>query len=92
MNFLNGRFGNSSQPSFNIRNAQEIHYSNFGDDLDDDERDLPYGVELIDMENEEVNKSYLESLDEYINVQVVVPHKDGLPVLAKVKKKTWFKP
>ena len=39
------------------------------------------------MENEEVNKSFLESLDEYINVQVFLPNKDGLTVIAKVKKR-----
>ena len=87
MNCLNERIGNLLQPSFNNKNRQEIYYSNFGDDLDDNEKDLPYGVELIDMENEDINESYLESWDEYINVQVVRPNNDGVPVLAKVKKR-----
>ena len=59
--------------------------------MDDDEKDLPYGVELIDMENEEINESYLKSLDEYINVQVVLPNNDGVPVLASKEKKVQFK-
>ena len=87
MNCLNEKIGNSMQASFNIQNSQEIYYTNFGDDVDDDNRDLPYGIELIDIENEEINEPYLESLDQYINIQVALPNREGIPVLAKVKKR-----
>ena len=80
MNCLEERIGISKQPLFNMQNAKEIYYINFGYDLHDDNWDLPYGIELLDMETNEVNEPYLEELDEYINVQVVLPNKEGLPV------------
>ena len=49
MNCLEERIGNSKQPIFNMQNAQEIYYTSFGDELDNDAWDLPYGVELLDM-------------------------------------------
>ena len=87
MNCLEERIGNSKQPIFNMQNTQDIYYTNFGDDIDDDVWDIPYGVELLDMETKEVDKPYLEELDEYINVQVVLPNKEDIPVLSKVKKR-----
>ena len=85
LNCLKEGIGNLMQPSFNMQSAQEIYYNNFGDEIDDDERVIPYGNELIDVNKEEVNDSYLKSLDKYINVQVVLPNKEGVPVLDKVK-------
>ena len=34
----------------------------------------------------EVNAPYIEELDECINIQAVLPNKDGVPVQAKTKK------
>ena len=42
---------------------------------------------LIDMKTEEVDDAYLDALDEYIGAEIVVPGKDALPVLGKVKKR-----
>ena len=86
MNCLKKMIGNAKQPSFNIQNAQEIYYSSFGDETNNDDNNLPYGIKLRDMETTEINEPYLESLDEYINAQVVIPNQQGIPVLAKVKK------
>ena len=62
MSCLNEMIGNEKQPSFNMQNTQEIYNSNFGDELDDDENDLPYGIKLHEMETDNVNKPFL-----YIN-------------------------
>ena len=39
------------------------------------------------MKTTEIDESYLDSLDEYIGANVVIPGRDALPVLAKVKKR-----
>ena len=51
MNCLNKLIGNARDPLFNLQDAQEIYYTNFGDDPGDDENDLPYGTELLDLES-----------------------------------------
>ena len=84
---LNELIGNTREPLFNLQDAQEIYYTNFGDDPKDDENDLPYGTELLDLEISEMDENYIEATDEYINAQVVIPNKEGVPVLAKIKKR-----
>ena len=88
MRCLEEKIGNSQQPVYNSQNPQEIYYVNFNEPLDNDQNDLPYGEELIDLETDEINELYLESMDEYItNTQVVIPNCDGVPILAKFKKR-----
>ena len=55
--------------------------------IDDDDYDLPYGEELVDMDIGEIDEVYNDSLDEYIGAEVVIPGKDGVAVLAKVRKR-----
>ena len=83
MNCLNELIGNAREPLFNLQDAQEIYYTNFGDDPGDDENDLPYGTELLDLESSEMDENYIEATNECINAQVVIPNKEGIPVLAK---------
>ena len=87
MEYLNEIIGISKQPSFNLQNAQEICYTNFGNNLDDDNNNLLYGTKLLDLESCEINKPKIEALGEYINAQVVIPNSKGIPVLAKLKKR-----
>ena len=57
MECLNEMIGNARQPSFNLQNSQEIYYTNFGDDLDNNKNDLPYRTELLDLESGKERKT-----------------------------------
>ena len=46
---------------------------------------LPYGEYIQDQKEVEVKKAYIEELDDYIVFNVVVPGKDSIPVIARVK-------
>ena len=84
---LESQIGNARLPLFDPTKPTSIYFSSFDDDTEDDQYDLPYGDELIDMKESEVNDAYLDSLDEYIGAEVVIPGRDAHPVLAKVKKR-----
>ena len=85
MKSLEDKIGNHRQPLFNINAPASIYFDAFNDPIDSDENVTPYGDELIDVKTEQVDDAYLDSLDTYIGAQVVVPGKDGVPVLAKVR-------
>jgi hypothetical protein len=87
METLESKIGNYRQPAFNIEVPDEIYYEAFGDDTTSDDNVLPYGDEINDVKTTEVDEAYLEALDEYIGVQVVIPGRDAQPVLATVKKR-----
>ena len=48
--------------------------------------DLPHGDGLIDVKVEEIYEAYLDALDEYIGAEIIIPGRDALPDLVKVKK------
>ena len=87
MSNLESKIGNHRIPEFDPNVPSSIYYDAFGDKFDDDAVDLPYGEEILDMKTTEIDESYLDSLDEYIGANVVIPGRDALPVLAKVKKR-----
>ena len=58
----------------------------FDDDIKDNDVDLPYGDDSIDVKFEEISDAYLEALDEYIRAEIVIPGRDALPVLGEIKK------
>ena len=87
MRSVEARIGNAKQPLFNLADPEHIYYDAFDDDVNGDDIYLPYGDELQEMKTEEVNDAYLETLDEYIGAEIVIPGRDGLPVLTKVKKR-----
>ena len=87
MQTLEDKIGNHLVPQFNISSPSSIYYEAFNDPLDSDDNVLPYGDELIDVKTESVDEAYLDSLDTYIGTNVVVPGKDGVPVLAKVRSR-----
>ena len=83
------KIGNHRQPSFDFEQPDAIYHRIFDDDdPSDDENVLPYGSEILDAKTEEIDSAYLESMDEYIGAQVVVPGHDNVtPVLATVKRR-----
>ena len=87
MENLETKIGNHKQPLFNITVPNDLYYKAFGDDVDEDENELPYGDELLDQKTTEIDDAYMEALDEYIGVEVVIPGRDAQPVLAKVRKR-----
>ena len=87
MESVEERIGNYKQPVYNAIQPDAIYFDAFGDEHDADSNVLPYGDELIDVMPDDVNDAYLEALDNYIGAEVVVPGKDSIPVLAKVKKR-----
>ena len=87
MDCIEGRIGNTKQPIYNNVHPQAIYFNAFDDDVEDDDQDLPYGDEFIDVKTEEVNDRYLDAMDEYIGAHIVVPGKDALPVLARMKNR-----
>ena len=48
--------------------------------------DLPYGDDIIDMKVEEISDAYLNAPDKFIGDEIVIPGRDELPILLKVKK------
>ena len=59
MQSIEYRIGNYRQPLYNKTNPNEIHYSLFHDDIKDENVDLPYGDDLI---NVKVEKSLTSTL------------------------------
>ena len=84
---VDDRIGNHRQPSFTADDPKAIYYKIFDDDdIGDDVNLLPYNTELIDLKTEEVDDSYIVSMDEYIGANVIIPGKDDItPVLAKIR-------
>jgi hypothetical protein len=87
MDCVQERIGNTKEPIYNNIYPQQIYYDAFDDPVEDDSSQLPYGVEAHEAKLEEVDKEYMEALDGYINAQVILPDKDGIPVLTKVKSR-----
>ena len=55
----------------------------FGDTGNDDENVLPYGEDIQEQKEVEVNGAYIEALDSYIEYTVVVTGKYSIPVLTE---------
>jgi hypothetical protein len=87
MDCVQERIGNSKEPIYNNIYPQHIYYDAFDDPVEDDSTQLPYGEETNEAKLEEVNERYMESLDGYINAEVILPDKNGIPVLTKVKNR-----
>ena len=87
MEKVESKIGNYRQPEFNPDQPEQIYYSTFNDEKEDDDIISPYEGEVIDAKTTEIDDAYMESLDNYIGVEVVVPGKNAEPVLAKVKRR-----
>ena len=87
MTSVENTIDNHHQPIFDNTSPSSIYFDAFNEDRDADENIMPYGDELVDVKTETVNEAYIESLDEYIGSQIVIPNKEAVPVLAIVKKR-----
>ena len=83
---LEAKIGNSSVPLFEASKPENIYYSPFGATIEDDSVDLTCGDNFMDLDAREIDTRYLNELDILIGAQVTLPDKDGLPLLAVVKK------
>ena len=48
---------------------------------------IPYGEEIQDHTEVEVNEDYIEALDNYIGAKLVVSGKDSIPVISGLKRR-----
>ena len=87
MTSVENKIGNHRHPIFDNVSPSNIYFDAFNEDHDADANVLPYGDELIDLKTETVDEAYIESLDEYIGSQIIIPNKEAVPVLATVKKR-----
>ena len=85
MKSVEDRIGNHKTGIFDPQAPIQVYYDNFGDDRSEDDLVLPYGDEIIDAKDHEIDEAYLDSLDTYIGAKVVVPGRDAIPVLATVR-------
>ena len=87
MTSMESIIGNHGEGVFKDASPTAIYYDAFGEDTGADDNVLPYGDELIDAKTETIDEAYLEALDTYIGAEIVIPDRDAVPVLAKVKKR-----
>ena len=66
-------------------NDDDVYNDSLYFDPRDDDITYPWDDELVDVPLHEEDEAYLSVLDEYINANVVLPGKDGVEVLCKVK-------
>ena len=85
MELVKAKIGNSKKPLFDGTDPDRVYCSAFGDTDNYFDNMLPYGEYIQDQKEVEVNKAYIEELDEYIGSNVVVPGKDSIPVISRVK-------
>ena len=87
MDCVHEKIGNTKEPTHNNIYPQQIYYDAFDDPADDNQLSLPWGEEPHEAKLEEVDDRCLETLDEHINAEVIMPDKEGNPVLTKVKSR-----
>ena len=81
------KIGNHKDPLFVHDKPDLIYYEPFGDTPIEDETILPYGDEIETAKTLNIDEEYLESLDEFIGANVVIPGSTpGIePVIAVIK-------
>ena len=72
---------------FEASKPESIYYLPFGSSIGDDSVDLPYGDDFMDLDVKEIDTRYQNELDNLIGAQISLPGRDGLPLLAIVKKR-----
>ena len=63
MGCVEDKIGDSKQPLFDGMDPEIVYYSAFGDAGNSENNVLPYGEEIQDQKEVEVNKAYIEALD-----------------------------
>ena len=77
---------NSQKPIYNNSVPENIYCSAFGDDNYMDDPSLPYGDKISDANMDEISKSYIDVIDNYIITEASVPVKDSIPLLSNKRK------
>ena len=72
---------NKRQPIYDNNAPEDIYFLSFGDDYNVNESHLPYGVEIIDSNTDEIKKTYIDVIDNYIGTKVIVLGKESIYVL-----------
>ena len=87
MKQVNEKIGNRKQPIYDNDKPEDIYFTAFNEDKNDDMVEYPYGNEIAEAIPEEIDEPYLESLDSYIGTKVVIPGTTpGIePVLATIR-------
>ena len=75
MERVEAKIVNADQTLFDGTDPDRVYYSDFGDTDDAGGNVLSYGEYIQDQKEVEVNKAYIEALDNYIGSKVVVPGK-----------------
>ena len=84
---LKSNIGNNLIPTFDGINPGNVYYTSFGTTVEEEMEDLPYGDDFTTLRMENVDNSYLADLDNLIGVQISLPGRDGIPLLATFKKR-----
>ena len=84
---LESKIGNSTIPTFRPNTPNNIYFSSFGAETEEDSICLPYGDDFTSLGTKEIDSRYLDELDKLIGAQISLPSKDGTPLLAIVKKR-----
>ena len=87
MKSVEEKIGNHKDPLFQHDNPDGIYFIPFQDEQVYDETITPYGDKITEAITTEIDEPYLESLDQYIGANVVIPGttKGVEPVLAVIK-------
>ena len=84
---LESKIGNNLIPTFDGTNPGSVYFTSFGTTVEEEMEDLPYGDDFTTLRMKNIDDRYLADLDNLIGVQVSLPGKDGIPLLATFKKR-----
>ena len=87
MKQVNEKIGNAKQPIYDDKEPNRIYFDAFDDSQLEDDSEYVYDQEIIEAMPTEIDEPYIESLDEYIGTNVIIPGiTPGIePVLAKIR-------
>ena len=84
---LESKIGNNLIPTFDEVNLGNIYYQPFGTSIDEDDEVLPYRDDFTNLKIDKVDDRCLEDLDDLIGTKVSLPGRDGILLLATVKRR-----
>ena len=84
---LESKIGNNLIPTFDGINPGNVYFTSFGTKVEEEMEDLPYGDDFTTLRMNNIDDRYLPDLDNLTGVQVSLPGKDGIPLLATVRKR-----
>ena len=85
MDQVNSRIGNFKTPNYDNSHPEHIYFNTFGDEPDADDVVEPYEGEIEEQKLAEIDDAYIESLDNFLGAQVVIPGQNFPSILGIVK-------